>query len=100
MPVLRIYRPTKTAMQSGRANTRQWRAEFELADRKLPDPLMGWSGSRDTRSQVHMSFESKEAAIAFAQKNGYTYEVKEPEPSPPPAPKAYADNFRFDRVDD
>jgi hypothetical protein len=86
-------------MQSGRANTRYWRAEFELADKKVPDPLMGWVGSHDTRSQLRMNFDSKEAAIAFAQKNGYTYEIKEPEPAAPPAPKAYADNFRYDRVE-
>ena len=61
--------------------------------------LMGWPGSRDTRSQVRMHFETKEAAIAFAQKNGYTYEIHDDEPPAPPAPKAYADNFRFDRVE-
>ena len=99
MPVLRIFRPIKSAMQSGRANTQQWRAEFEISDRKTPDPLMGWPGSRDTRSQVKMSFDSKEAAIAFAQKNGYAYEIRDSEPPAPPAPKAYADNFRFDRVE-
>ncbi len=99
MPALRIYRPIRNAMQSGRANTQHWTVEFEPADRKLPDPLMGWAGSRDTRSQVRMRFDSKEAAIAFAQKHGYSYEVKDSEPPAPPAPKAYADNFRFDRVE-
>lgn len=99
MPTLRIYRPAKNAMQSGRANTRHWVAEFAPADRKEPDPLMGWNGSRDTRSQVKMSFESKEAAIAFAERRGYDYELWEAEPAKPPAPKAYADNFRFDKVE-
>jgi hypothetical protein len=99
MPALRIYRPVKNAMQSGRAKTHLWLVEFEPSDRKTPDPLMGWNGSRDTRSQVKMSFETKEAAIAFAQKHGYTYEIKDSEPASPPVPKAYADNFRFDRVE-
>jgi hypothetical protein len=99
MPALRIYRPIKNAMQSGRANSKLWRVEFEPADKKTPDPLMGWNGSRDTRSQVKMTFETKEAAIAFAQKNGYSYEIKDSEPPAPPAPKTYADNFRFDRVE-
>jgi len=99
MSAMRIYRPVKNAMQSGRAKTHHWVAEFQPGDRKLPDPLMGWPGSRDTRSQVKMTFETKEAAIAFAQKNGYTYELKDSEPPAPPAPKAYADNFRFDRVE-
>jgi hypothetical protein len=99
MSAMRIYRPVKNAMQSGRAKTHGWVAEFSPGDRKLPDPLMGWPGSRDTRSQVKMTFESKEAAIAFAQKHGYTYEVKDAEPPAPPAPKTYADNFRYDRVE-
>ena len=99
MPAMRIYRPVKNAMQSGRAKTHYWVIEFEPSDRKLPDPLMGWPGSRDTKSQVRLRFETKEAAIAFAQKHGYTYELKDSEPPPPPAPKAYADNFRFDRVE-
>jgi hypothetical protein len=98
MVALRIYRPTRNAMQSGRGNTRRWVAEFSPTDRKEPDPLMGWNGSHDTRSQVKMFFESKEAAIAFAQKRGYDYELHEAEPAKPPVPKAYADNFRFDRV--
>ena len=99
MPSLRIYRPTKNAMQSGRANTRQWVVEFVPSDRKEPDPLMGWNGSRDTRSQVRMTFDSKEAAIAFADRRGYDYELHDAEPAKPPAPKAYADNFRFDKVE-
>jgi hypothetical protein len=99
MPTLRIYRPARNAMQSGRANTKAWVAEFAPADRKEPDPLMGWAGSRDTRSQVKLSFESKEAAIAFAERRGYDYELREAAPSKPPVPKAYADNFRFDKVD-
>ncbi len=99
MPVLRIFRPARTAMQSGRANTRRWIAEFAPTDRKEPDPLMGWNGSRDTRSQVKMTFESKEEAIAFAERRGYDYEVWEAESVKRPVPKTYADNFRFDRVE-
>lgn len=99
MPVLRIYLPARTAMQSGRANTRRWIAEFAPTDRKQPDPLMGWNGSKDTRSQLKMTFASREEAIAFAERRGYDYEVSDSEPVKPPAPKTYADNFRFDRVE-
>jgi hypothetical protein len=99
MALLRIYLPARNNMQSGRANTRRWIAEFTPSDRKEPDPLMGWPGSRDTRTQVKLQFDSKEAAIAFAEKRGYSYEVWEAEAPKPPAPKAYADNFRFDRVE-
>jgi hypothetical protein len=98
MPQVRIYRPAKNAMQSGRANSRQWLVEFEPTDRKQPDPLMGWSGSRDTRSQLRLKFDSKEEAVAFAQREGYDYTVTEERPAKAPKPKSYADNFRFDRV--
>jgi hypothetical protein len=99
MPVLRIYRPAKSAMQSGRAATRQWRAEFTPEDRKEPDPLMGWNGSKDTRSQIRMFFDSQEAALAFAERRGYSVELRDAPAEAPPTPKAYADNFRFDRVE-
>ena len=99
MPEVRIYRPAKTAMQSGRGKTRRWTVEFVKSDREEPDPLMGWNGSRDTSAQVSLSFDSKEAAVAFAEREGYSYQVAEDHPMPKPKPKNYADNFRFDRVD-
>ncbi len=98
MAHLRIFRPARNAMQSGRANTRHWTAEFEPAARKEPDPLMGWNGSKDTRSQVSMSFPSKEDAIAYAERQGHSYTVIEPGATAPLKPKTYADNFRFDKV--
>lgn len=94
---VRIYQPAKTAMQSGRANTRRWILEFEPDSPKLIDPLMGWIGSRDTRGQVRIKFESKEEAIAFANKHGLSYRVSEPARRMV-RPKSYADNFRYDRV--
>ena len=98
MPQVRIYRPAKNAMQSGKANSRQWLVEFEPTDRKQPDPLMGWNGSRDTRSQLRLKFDSKEEAIAFAQREGYEFTVTDERPAKPLKPKSYADNFKFDRV--
>ena len=68
MTEARIYQPAKTAMQSGQANTRKWVLEFEPAAAKIIDPLMGWTGSADTREQVHMKFDSKDEAVAFAKK--------------------------------
>ncbi|HIJ62205.1 MAG TPA: ETC complex I subunit [Rhodospirillaceae bacterium] len=98
MPEVRIYRPAKNAMQSGRANSRRWVVEFAPGDRKEPDPLMGWNGSRDTRGQVRMTFETQDEAVAFAKRSGYTYVLTEDRASAPPVPKNYADNFKFDRV--
>ncbi len=95
--VVRIYRPAKTAMQSGRANTQLWILEFEPSDAKKNDPLMGWSGSRDTRNQVKLRFESKQQAIAHAQRNGWIVRLDEPKERRV-KPKSYADNFAFNRV--
>ena len=93
----RIYQPAKSAMQSGRANTRSWILEFEPRAAKLIDPLMGWTGSRDTDGQVRMRFPGQAEAEAFAKRHGLTYVVEPSEPRTV-APKSYADNFRFDRV--
>ena len=88
----RIYRPARTATQSGRANTRRWVLEFEPSARREIDGLMGWSGSTDTRAQVHLTFRTKEEAVAYARRNGLSYEVEEPHERRV-RPKSYADNF-------
>ncbi len=93
MTEARIYRPAQTAMQSGHANTRKWVLEFEPAAAKIIDPLMGWTGSADTLEQVHMTFDSKDEAVAFAEKNGLAFRVQEPK-ARRIRPKNYADNFR------
>ena len=74
----RIYRPAKTAMQSGRANTKAWVLEYEPEARRTLDPLTGWTGSADTHSQVRLRFGTLEESVAFAKKNGITFEVREP----------------------
>ena len=94
---VRIFKPAKTAMQSGRAKTNNWVLEFEPQDAARPDPLMGWTGSADTSKQVRLNFESKEEAISYAKKHGYAYTVQE-ERSRAIKPKAYADNFAYDRI--
>jgi len=75
----RIFRPAKTAMQSGMAKTRFWVLEFEPASPRELDPLMGWTSSSDTQSQVHLRFESKEEALAYAAAKGIEATVTEPE---------------------
>ncbi|MGE0742604.1 MAG: ETC complex I subunit [Hyphomonadaceae bacterium] len=92
----KIYRPTKNAMQSGKANTRKWRLEFEPRLAPRPDALMGWISSADPNGQVRMSFETKEAAIEFARAHGIPHQVIEPS-EPKRFPKAYGDNFSFRR---
>ena len=94
---VRIFQPAKTAMQSGRAATEKWQLEFAPGAPRVADPLMGWTGSGDTRSQVRLGFETKEEAVAFAERHGLPYLVEEPNQRQF-RPKSYADNFRFDRV--
>lgn len=89
----RIYRPAKNAMQSGRAGTKAWVLEYEPEARRTIDPLMGWTGSADTRAQLKLRFASKEECIAYAKKNGIAYDVREPHERKLKI-KAYAENFR------
>ncbi|GAB4170945.1 MAG: ETC complex I subunit [Thalassobaculales bacterium] len=92
----RIYQPSKTAMQSGRANTRRWVLEYEPLTPRAPEPLMGWVAAGDTLNQVRLTFATREEAIAHARRLGLSYSVSEPA-APAPKLRAYADNFRYDR---
>ena len=87
-----IYQPTKTAMQSGRAATKRWMMEFEQNSGRFVEPIMGWTGSNDTRQQLHLRFSSKEDALAYAKKHSYEVDLEEPN-QPIVRPKSYADNF-------
>ncbi len=80
-------------MQSGLGKTRKWVLEFEPTAPKAVDPLMGWTSSTDTKTQVRMRFTTKEEAVAFAENHGLEYRVFEPREMAP-RPKSYADNFR------
>jgi hypothetical protein len=97
MALARIYRPSKTAMQSGRGQTRRWVLEYEPAARREPDPLMGWTSAQDTLNQVKMQFPTLDEAVALAEKLGLDYTIIEPHAHTPKA-KSYADNFRYDRI--
>ena len=89
----RIYQKTKHAMQSGKARTDEWVLEFEQSEARFADPLMGWTGTGDTQSQVRLTFPDKDAAQAYAEKYGIVARVHA---TPPKNLKlqAYADNFR------
>jgi hypothetical protein len=94
----RIFKPPKNAMQSGWANTNEWVLEFVSASPQRPDPLMGWIGSGDTQTQVRLFFATQEEAVAFAQRNGLDYGLEIPLERRV-KPKAYADNFRYGRLE-
>ena len=93
---VRIYRPAKTAMQSGQAKTHRWLLEFAPRSPRLRDPLMGWTGTMDARSQLCLTFARKDEAVAYAERHGYLYQVEEPKEQPL-RPKAYANNFATGR---
>ena len=89
---VRIYRPAKTATQSGLANTARWVLEHAPRGRRVVDSLMGWTGSDDTTQQVRLSFPTREQAVAYAKRRGFAYVVDEPQ-AHSVRPKSYADNF-------
>jgi ETC complex I subunit conserved region. len=92
----RIYRPARNAMQSGKGKTKNW---VLVHDQKAPrsiDPLMGYTSSTDTTQQIRLSFETLEAAEAYARRNGIAYTVQ-PAHEPTPKRVSYPDNFRADR---
>ena len=87
----KIYKPTKTAMQSGKRNTKKWLLEFDTLNTGI-NPLTGWETSKDTMSEVKLDFSTKEQAINYAQKNNIDYYLVEPQKSKI-VKKSYADNF-------
>ncbi|MBX6424850.1 MAG: ETC complex I subunit [Variibacter sp.] len=92
----RIYKPAKTAMQSGTAKTKDWVLEFEPDHPRMIEPLMGWTSSADMKQQVKLRFETREDAVAYCERYGIPYQVMEPK-EPKRRVIAYADNFGFGR---
>ncbi|MDE3015486.1 MAG: ETC complex I subunit [Pseudomonadota bacterium] len=96
MTKARIYRPDKTAMQSGKAGMKEWLLEFSPDQPSPVDSLMGWNGMTDMKQEIRLYFPTKDAAVAYAKKRGIPHEVYDPNTRRQVA-KAYADNFKFGR---
>lgn len=92
----RIYRPAKNAMQSGTAILTEWRLDYEPEQPRVIEPLMGWTSSGDMKQQVTMTFDSREAAVAYCERHGIPYQVLEPK-EPVRRIAAYSDNFAYKR---
>jgi len=86
-----IYKPSKTAMQSGVKKYDKWIVEF-LTDKPGINPLMGWESSTDTFNSVKLEFKTKELAIAYSKKNKIDYELIESK-NRKIIKKSYSDNF-------
>ncbi len=94
----RIHQPARSAMTSGAGGTRRWVLEFAPEGVRELDPLMGWTGSSDTRAQVRLSFASREEAEAYARARGIDAAVRLPRPRGPGIrPQGYGGNFAADR---
>ncbi len=93
----RIFQPAKTAMQSGKGQTKSWVLEYEPTSAREVDPLMGWTSSSDMAQQIRLRFESKDEAIAYAERNGIAFTVVEPQ-ARKLVKKSYADNFKYGRI--
>ena len=89
----KIYKPAKTAMQSGRAKYNKWVLKFLDQKNQLKDTMMGWNGGSSTVSQIELKFSTKEEAVSYAQKNNIDYEVLETSERKV-INKSYADNFK------
>ena len=87
----KIYKPSKTAMQSGKRNSKNWILEFDTLNTGI-NPLMGWETSKDTMSEVKLEFSSKEEALIYVKKNNIDYYIVEPQRAKI-VKKSYSDNF-------
>ena len=94
----RIYRPARTAMQSGTARTHDWVLDFLPAEPRSLDPLMGWTSSADTQAQVRLRFATQDEAEAYARAKGIDYVVVQPKPREANIrPMGYGENFATNR---
>ena len=93
----KIFRPAKTAMQSGKAKTNLWMLEFDQEQPRKIDPIMGYTSSGDMKQQLKLSFETLELAEAYAQRNGIEYRVILPKEANRQV-VSYTDNFRYSRT--
>ena len=91
---VRIFQPSKNAMQSGRANTGKWVLEYELETKRQPEHLMGWTSSGDTLNQVRLKFKTADDAVAYAEARGWDYTVLTPQERRV-VPRNYVDNFKY-----
>ena len=89
----KIYKPSKTAMQSGRSKFNKWVLKFNNNRNQKKDSLMGWNGGSNTISQVELKFNTKEDAVNYAKRNDIEYVVLESSERKV-ITKSYADNFK------
>ena len=92
----RIYKPAKSAMQSGTARTKEWVLDYEPEEPRVVEPLMGWTSSGDMKQQLRLFFDTKEEAVSYCERHAIPYQVFE-EKERSRRTMAYADNFAYTR---
>src|SRR5690349_2066330 len=92
----RIYKPARTAMQSGAAKTKEWVLDYEPEQPRTVEPLMGWTSSADMKQQLRLCFATPEEAVAYCERHAIPYQVF-PAKEPARRTMAYADNFAYTR---
>ncbi|MGJ5621483.1 ETC complex I subunit [Sulfitobacter sp. MF3-043] len=94
----RIYQPARTAMSSGTAKTKSWVLEYAPSEAREVDPLMGWTSSSDTQSQIRLQFATREEAIDYARENNIDAQVQDPNKRKPNIRAGgYGENFATGR---
>ena len=93
----RIFKPSRTAMQSGKAAATKWVLEYQPEVRPAADPLMGYTSQTDMRRQIRLEFDTSEEAVAYAERNAIPYRVEEPKEAKRRI-TIYSDNFKSNRV--
>jgi hypothetical protein len=94
--IARIYKPARTAMQSGTAKTKDWVLDYEPAEPREVEPLMGWTSSGDMCQQLRLRFETQDEAIAYCERHAIPFQLALPK-EPTRRVIAYADNFAYGR---
>ncbi|MBS0271342.1 MAG: ETC complex I subunit [Proteobacteria bacterium] len=97
MTTVRIYQPSKSAMQSGKKNANEWRVGFEPFDPLMPEPLMGWISSKDMSQELDLRFSSLDEALQFVRLKGFDYVIHNPT-QVSIVPKSYESNFTCPRI--
>ena len=94
----RIFKPARSAMQSGKGKSQDWVLEYEQESPRAADPLMGWTSTSDTAIQVKLKFASREEAENYARRKGIAFSVQAAGPVRTQK-KSYSDNFKFGRTE-
>ncbi len=92
----RIYKPARTAMQSGTAKAKEWVLDYEPEQPRTVEPLMGWTSSADMKQELRLSFDTKDEAVTYCERHGIPCQVFETKPPVRPC-ISYADNFAYPR---